>query len=75
MPNSHFILQDNLDNLRLFVENSTITSFASNLTLNERTIPNRVPVKISDHDALVNFYIIYNKSKSNIFNKYFNIEK
>ena len=74
MPNSHFILQDNLDNLRLLVDNSTITSFASNLTLNERTIPNRVPVKISDHDALVNFYIVYNKSKGNIFNKYFNIE-
>lgn len=75
MPNSHFILQDNLDNLRLLIDNSTITSFASNLTLNERTIPNRVPVKISDHDALVNFYIVYNKSKSIIFNKYFNIEK
>lgn len=74
MPNSHFILQDNLDNLQLLVDNSTITSFASNLTLNERTIPNRVPVKISDHDALVNFYIVYNKSKGNIFNKYFNIE-
>ena len=71
MPNSHFILQDNLDNLQLLVDNSTITSFASNLTLNERTIPNRVPVKISDHDALVNFYIVYNKSKGNIFNKYF----
>lgn len=75
MPNSHFILQDNLDNLQLLVDNSTITSFASNLTLNERTIPNRVPVKISNHNALVNFYIVYNKSKSNIFNKYFNIEK
>ena len=75
MPNSHFILQDSLDNLRLLIDNSTITSFASNLTLNERTIPNRVPVKISNHNALVNFYIVYNKSKSNIFNKYFNIEK
>ena len=71
MPNSHFILQDNLDNLRILVDNSNITSFASNLTLEERTIPNRVAVKISNHSAKVDFYIVYNKSKNNIYNKYF----
>lgn len=73
MPNSHFILQDSLDNLRILVDNSNITSFASNLTLSERTIPNRVAVKISNHSAKVDFYIAFNKSKSNVFNKYFNV--
>ena len=73
MPNSHFILQDSLDNLRILVDNSNITSFASNLTLSERSIPNRVAVKISNHSAKVDFYIAFNKSKSNIFNKYFNV--
>lgn len=72
MPNSHFILQDSLDNLRILVDNSNITSFASNLTLAERTIPNRVAVKISNHSAKVDFYIVFNKNKNNIFNKYFN---
>lgn len=73
MPNSHFILQDSLDNLRILVDNSNITSFASNLTLSERSIPNRVAVKISNHSAKVDFYIVYNKNKSNIFNKYFHV--
>lgn len=71
MPNSHFILQDNLDNLRILVDNSSITSFASNLTLSERTIQNRVAVKISNHSAKVDFYIAFNKSKNNLFNKFF----
>lgn len=71
MPNSHFILQDNLDNLRILVDNSDITSFASNLTLGERTIPNRVAVKISNPSAKVDFYIAFNKSKNNLFNKFF----
>ena len=73
MPNSHFILQDSLDNLRILVDNSNITSFASNLTLSERTIPNRVAVKISNHSAKVDFYIAFNKSKNNIYIKYFNV--
>ena len=71
MPNSHFILQDSLDNLRILVDNSNITSFASNLTLSERTIPNRVAVKISNHSAKVDFYIVYNKNKNSLFYKYF----
>lgn len=71
MPNSHFILQDSLDNLRILVDNSNITSFASNLTLTERTIPNRVAVKISNHSAKVDFYIVYNKNKNSLFYKYF----
>lgn len=71
MPNSHFILQDSLDNLRILVDNSNITSFASNLTLSERTIPNRVAVKISNHSAKVDFYIVYNKSKNHLFSKFF----
>lgn len=73
MPNSHFILQDSLDNLRILVDNSNVTSFASNLTLSERTIPNRVAVKISNHSAKVDFYIAFSKNKSNVFNKYFNV--
>ena len=73
MPNSHFILQDSLDNLRILVDNSNITSFASNLTLSERNIPNRVAVKISNHSAKVDFYIVYNKNKNSLFNKYFAI--
>ena len=71
MPNSHLILQDSLDNLRILVDNSSITSFASNLTLQERHIPNRVAVKISNHSAKVDFYIVYNKTKNNIYNKFF----
>lgn len=71
MPNSHFILQDSLDNLRILIDNSNITSFASNLTLSERTIPNRVAVKISNHSAKVDFYIVYNKNKNSLFYKYF----
>ena len=71
MPNSHFILQDSLDNLRILIDNSNITSFASNLTLSERTIPNRVAVKISNHSTKVDFYIVYNKNKNSLFYKYF----
>ena len=71
MPNSHFILQDSLDNLRILVDNSNITSFASNLTLSERSIPNRVAVKISNHSAKVDFYIVYNKNKNHLFSKFF----
>ncbi len=71
MPNSHFILQDSLDNLRILIDNSNITSFASNLTLAERTIPTRVAVKISNHSAKVDFYIAFNKNKNSLFYKYF----
>ena len=71
MPNSHFILQDSLDNLRILVDNSNITSFASNLTLSERSIPNRVAVKISNDSAKVDFYIVYNKNKNHLFSKFF----
>lgn len=62
MPNSNFILQDNLDNLRILIDNSTISAFASNLTLGQRTMPNRVAVKISDASAKEDFYIAYNNS-------------
>lgn len=62
MPNSNFILQDNLDNLRILIDNSTIASFASNLTLNERTIPTRIAIPIKDKIASVDFYLSYNKN-------------
>ena len=62
LPNSNFILQDSLDNLRILVDNSTISSFASNLTLNQRTIPNRVAVRITDKSAKEDFYIAYNNN-------------
>lgn len=62
MPNSKFILQDNLDNLRILIDNSNITSFASNITLEERIIPNRIAVEIKDKIAKVDFYLVYNKS-------------
>ena len=62
MPNSNFILQDSLDNLRILIDNSTISAFASNLTLDHRTIPNRVAVKISDKSANEDFFIAYSNS-------------
>lgn len=62
MPNSNFILQDNLDNMRILVDNSNITSFASNLTINQRIVPNRIAVEIKDKSAKVDFYLVYNKS-------------
>lgn len=61
MPNSNFILQDNLDNLRILIDNSTITSFASNLTINERRVPSRTAIPIRDKIAGVDFYITYSK--------------
>lgn len=71
MPNSHFILQDNLDNLRILVDNSSIASFASNLTIRERVVPSRVAIKISDKSATVDFYIMYNKNISKEYVRYF----
>lgn len=71
MPNSHFILQDNLDNLRLLVDNSSIASFASNLTIKERVVPSRVAIKILDKSATVDFYIMYNKNISKEYVRYF----
>lgn len=72
MPNSNFILQDNLDNLRILVDNSNITSFASNLTINQIIVPNRIAVEIKDKIAKVDFYLVYNKSTDkkliNLFN-------
>ena len=72
MPNSNFILQDNLDNMRILVDNSNITSFASNLTINQRIVPNRIAVEIKDKSAKVDFYLVYNKSTDkkliNLFN-------
>ncbi len=62
LPNSNFILQDSLDNLRILVDNSTISSFASNLTLSQRTIPNRVAVRITDKSAKEDFYIAYSNT-------------
>lgn len=62
MPNSKFILQDNLDNLRILIDNSNITSFASNITLEERIVPNRIAIEIKDKIAKVDFYLVYNKS-------------
>lgn len=62
MPNSNFILQDNLDNLRIIIDNSTIAAFASNLTINQRIIPNRVAIPIKDKIATVDFYLTYSKS-------------
>lgn len=62
MPNSNFILQDNLDNLRILIDNSSISSFASSLTITERIVPNRVAVEIKDKIAKVNFYLIYHKN-------------
>lgn len=71
MPNSHFILQDNLDNLRLLVDNSSIASFASNLTIRERVVPSRVAIKISDKSAAVNFYLMYRKNINKEYVRYF----
>ena len=62
MPNSNFILQDSLDNLRILIDNSNIVSFASNLTINERIVPNRVAIPIKDKIASVNFYLTYKKT-------------
>ena len=62
MPNSNFILQDSLDNLRILIDNSNIVSFASNLTINERIVPNRVAIPIKDQIASVNFYLTYKKT-------------
>ena len=62
MPNSNFILQDNLDNLRILIDNSSISSFASNITINQRTAPDRVAIKIKDKIASADFYLVYNKS-------------
>ncbi len=62
MPNSNLILQDNLDSLRILIDNSNVSAFASNLTINERIVPNRVAVKIRDKTASVDFYLVYNKS-------------
>lgn len=62
MPNSNFILQDNLDNLRILIDNSTIASFASNITLNERIVPNRIAIPISNNTAKVDFYLTYSKN-------------
>ena len=75
MPNSHFILQDNLDNLRILIDNSTISSFASNLTLNERIVPNRIAIPINDKNAIVDFYLMYKKSMDKkIVKLFFNIK-
>ena len=62
MPNSNFILQDNLDNLRTIIDNSTIAAFASNLTIYQRIVPNRVAIPIKDKTATVDFYLTYNKN-------------
>lgn len=62
MPHSNFILQDNLDNLRILIDNSNVASFASNFTLNERNVPTRTAIKISNPSAKVDFYLSYNQS-------------
>ncbi|MBP3201705.1 MAG: LysR family transcriptional regulator substrate-binding protein [Lachnospiraceae bacterium] len=62
MPNSNFILQDNLDNLRILIDNSNISAFASNLTINERIVPNRIAIEIKDKISKVDFYLIYHKN-------------
>ena len=62
MPNSNFILQDKLDNLRTIIDNSTIAAFASNLTINQRIVPNRVAIPIKDKIATVDFYLTYSKN-------------
>ena len=62
MPNTNFILQDNLDNLRILVDNSNVAAFASSLTLSERVVKNRVPIEIKDKEANVDFYLVYNKN-------------
>ena len=61
MPNSNFVLQDNLDNLHIIIDNSNFSGFTSNITINKRIFPNRVIVKIIYKIASVDFYLIYNK--------------
>ncbi len=62
MPNSNFILQDNLDNLRILIDNSNVSAFTSSISIRERIVPSRVAIEIKDKIASVDFYLIYNKN-------------
>lgn len=67
MPNSHFLVQKDRKSLDELKKNSTIPYFITNLSqrhFNETS--NRIHIPISDSEATVTFYLIYEKDKLNL---------
>lgn len=62
MPSSKFYTQA-VDNLQEIIDSSIIPAFVTDVTLNNRTNENRLPLKLLDKEAKMDFYLCYKKGK------------
>lgn len=70
MPNSRFIIQNNLQDLHELITSSALPAFASNITMEKgiRKLDGRIAVPFIDDEAKLDFYIISSKQ---VLSRYF----
>lgn len=64
MPNSHFIVQDNLELYKILQKQSSLLTFRTNLTIPRfHLYEERVYIPITDKEATLSFYLICDKKE------------
>lgn len=70
MPNTHFLIQEEVSAFDELVKASALPSFTSDLVIQrEGEVPNRIKVPILDQEANVTYYIYYRNSDRNLFER------
>ena len=68
MPDSHFIIQDNVFDHKELVRLSSLPSFVSDLAMEQgKSAFNRIQIPILDEEANPQFYCIIHKSQKSQF--------
>lgn len=62
MPDSMFLVQEELTALEELRRTSALPSFATNLTSTEHNHENRILISLTDPEVNITFYIHYKKS-------------